>query len=160
MSNAVVRRRCSAVEAGAVAPKRKRLPRLSFGNHGGGCCGMSHLLGFDETTKAHWSYCSDSYGKTPEERIENYKEDLKLELLDLVLTKSKRPSGCVEVVLTDSQVIQDNFEHHKNLLAAGFTRVTRFYNSNSGNYCNIYHQPYGQPDKVSRRDPLAYFKPE
>ena len=130
---------------------KKRTPRvrLNFSNHGGGCCGMSHLSSFGATLTGNWYTHIDG----GERRLE-YVEDVANDLVKLVRTRSQRRTGCAEVVLTDDQMTQDDYLWHKALLKAGFVRVTRFLNSNSDNYCNIYHGPYGQP-KAVRADPLV-----
>lgn len=87
--------------------------------HGGGCCGINHIYGFNAQSRS-WTF------KLLKEAIRQRKDE--------------RRSGLMEVVLTDAQAITyDEF-----LTQQKFYRVARFLNSNSGNYCNVYHLRTGQ----------------
>lgn len=46
--------------------------------------------------------------------------------------------GLTEIVLTDGQIVLLN-DRAYTYLKSKYRLVTRFFNSNSGNYCNIFH---------------------
>lgn len=104
--------------------------------HGGQCCGMDHISGFEE--------CN-----------EDNKNELQRKIDEI---KRHRPGGCIECVLIDQQLsgeprqerIYGGMQHNvggwgPHLHALGFRLVHRFRNSNHGNWCNVFHLAYGQP---------------
>jgi len=84
-------------------------------NHGGRCCGVTHIAGIG--SGPYW----DGKSKT------------------FLSSFSFSRSHLYEIVLTDHQM-----EHLPKTLAKmkqlKFKRVSRFLNSNSGNYCNVFHK--------------------
>jgi hypothetical protein len=70
-------------------------------------------------------------------------------------------SGLIEATLTDQQasekpMAKDPDNWHQILLKEGFRRVSRFKNSNTGNYINVYHLTVGQPRGRNRKaDPFG-----
>jgi hypothetical protein len=114
---------------------KKHNPLLEGGlydnEHGGGCCGMTHLSEFPEI----------------EDMLdEDYRIPTVKERSDFI--RSSISSGghkhCYEIVLTDSQL-----KYWRSAVRmAGFRRVNRFLNSNSGNYCNVFHLTTNQPQKA------------
>lgn len=91
---------------------------LSAG-HGGECCGINHIYGFYRQSK---------------------NQTLRLLKDNIYQRKKERSSGLIEVVLTDAQAIK----YDESLIRHKFFRINRFLNSNSGNYCNVYHLRTGQ----------------
>lgn len=81
--------------------------------HGGECCGMSHIYDMGETKET-------------------------LRVVDRTL-RDLPTNHLVEIVLTDRQ-IKRNKSIPKGLKKRGFKLVSRFYNDNSGNYCNVLHR--------------------
>lgn len=105
---------------------------LSQSDHGGGCCGISHVSGFRSTFS------------TTKEGQHLLEEDVDLllkcledsELFDKLFDSAHY--HLIEIVLTDEQ-IEDRKELVKKLKKAGFKLVSRFLNGNSGNFCNVLH---------------------
>jgi hypothetical protein len=98
--------------------------------HGGCCCGMAHLFNFDS-----------------DEKPDQIDEERFLRSLERAKEEGGMIRGCVEVVLVDGQmpIFATMLRRH------GFKRVNRFLNANSGNYCNVLHLNYGQPDVPDRK---------
>lgn len=84
-------------------------------SHGGSCCGMRHLAGFN--------------AQDNEETIRT------------ALASAWVPRGVlVEAVLTNAQCNQNHLRHIPEALQRiGFKLVSRFKNPNSGNICNVFH---------------------
>lgn len=92
------------------------------GSHGGECCGITNIYNFPV-----------------------YSEEARLDVERQINSICRnRPSGLIEIVLIDRQLgpaggwaaaIED----------FGFVLVSRFLNSNHGNWCNVFHLKYGQP---------------
>lgn len=111
-------------------------------NHGGGCCGMKHIHGFAAYTLEQ-------------------KRQL-IDFIDEVTEEDDDKQGCLEVVLTDYQMMTgagyppgrerggDNalsFTYYgwaPHMAELGFKLVARFQNSNHGNWCNVLHLHYNQ----------------
>lgn len=104
--------------------------------HGGGCCGMTHIRDFYTSVSFDMKRLATCINTTLDElRADNGIDD-------------DKPFGHLfEVVLTDQQM-QTYSEAMKE---KGFRLVNRFYNANSGNYCNILHLAVHQPRGKSRR---------
>ena len=122
---------------------------LERAEHGGGCCGVEHIYDFSHSPNA---------------------EVVASALTGIVSDRTCDCGECSEVaafmaeaVLTDYQAFTKhaNFTPstwHEVMLSVGFKRVTRFLNSNSGNYCNVYHYCGGQPRGRNRTpDPAGEF---
>lgn len=78
--------------------------------HGGGCCGRRHIYGFD--------------------RPGNFQEHH-----DAIQRRhGDRTNLVTEIVLTDDQMRRNRAR----IEAAGYRRVARWRNSNSGNFCNMF----------------------
>jgi len=82
--------------------------------HGGACCGVTHIAGFN--------------------RLSNDDK----ELIAKAVRDSRNRGHMYEVILTDSQIICQP-AIAKLLKDSGFKLVSRFFNANSGNYCNVLH---------------------
>ena len=92
--------------------------------HGGGCCGVRHLCGFNTQTT----------NVKVDGKIETVPIPASLSRLDELLASA--PKGrLVEAVLTDNQATIWNLA----LRERKFVLITRFRNANSGNNCNVYH---------------------
>lgn len=134
-------------------------------SHGGHCCGISTLWGFEEgpdtKIREHKAVKKDSpvpynyvkcldIGKRYNHPKQTYKE--RAERL-IEVTIAERPRGLIEAVLTSGKY---NFDtRHYNpvrqidvwgpvLEKMGFVPVTTFRNSNSGCDVTVYHYAYGQ----------------
>lgn len=121
---------------------------LSVNEHGGGCCGVTHLHGFPtqitSESKRVKKDCVDLILAGISEALEyNYGHafDAAAEDDDDDIDDDKRAevkaawTACIEVVITDDQ----KKLWHEPLLLTGFELMTSFKNRNSGNVCNIYH---------------------
>lgn len=92
--------------------------------HGGGCCGMTHISDFPSIVDA-----------------ENKKDRAAMiDAFDEALNDvGTNLSHCIEVVLIDDQLREGWL---RIIQKRGFKRVSRFRNSNSNNVCNVFHR-YG-----------------
>lgn len=89
-------------------------------SHGGFCCGMRHLAGFNSR---------------------DTEESIREEVRKAMAARA----GVVEVVLTNRQCREARTQHIPEILQrVGFKLVSRFKNPNSGNICNVFH--YNQKD--------------
>jgi len=131
---------------------------LTMHCHGGKCCGISHIQGFQGNPK-YSSYeqvtvlrkdanVADSercmnpgtnlyYGPLPSETNE------KRFLRYLKFIKKLQPKGLVEVTLVSYQ----KKDWDEILTREGFKIVTEFLNSNSGNTVSVYHLVYPEKKK-------------
>jgi hypothetical protein len=119
--------------------------------HGGACCGIKHIWNFPHSpmdfvnakTGSNKVYRNEastySRGDAPfyngAAPSEPASKRLK-RVIDHVI--ESRPSGLIEITLTDYQKIQWN----NYVTELGFKVVTRFYNSNSKSFVNVYHLVY------------------
>ena len=122
---------------------------LNTEEHGGGCCGIRHISGFDNVTAGSAVTALASAIANCMHHYDAYYED------------GKVAKGMLEIVIIDEQAIREidvdgrKMRWHDYLLSTGWQRVTRFQNSNSSNYCNVYHLSFGQPRGRNRKaDPL------
>ena len=96
--------------------------------HGGECCGVTHILGFHENNGFY------GYPTTPEGLVALIRDDL--EDGDYDYDPDHPLMGHLfEAILTDRQPAK----YHKMLTDYGFKEVNAFKNSNSGNVCRVYH---------------------
>ena len=93
----------------------------SQNRHGGLCCGIQHLYGFED-----WEY------KTLNKSISTFKREFRNQLR---ADQQRHGSICYEVVLTEHQ----SYKLHKMVQDLNFKEVTRFRNANSRNICVVYH---------------------
>jgi hypothetical protein len=122
--------------------------------HGGECCGVKHISGFfscpdqtarekdesarrnhdkmGDTVRSDWNFCWESLP------TQTYKERL-VAYIDFL--KRVRPSGAVELTLTDYQLGMYGWKPV--LEELGFKQVVSFWNSNSGNNVFVYYLVYG-----------------
>ena len=97
-------------------------------NHGGECCGISHVMDF----------CIN-----PTDSDFKYNLDMIKELQEESVNKENGTGVMLEVVLADFQFKLWRPE----LLKLGFKEVTRFVNDNSNNTCAVFHYVH----QVARR---------
>lgn len=97
------------------------MPNISA--HGGGCCGVSHIRGFNYFNENH--------------TVEFIRRELS-RCFDGVSPRRGNPNRLAEVILTDNQLSFRNLPIA--LAKEGFVLVNRFRNSNSGNVCNVFHK--------------------
>ena len=134
-------------------------------SHGGHCCGISTLWGFDEgpDTKIEkhkvvkkdemvpYDYvkCRD-IGKSYTHPKQTY-EERAARLIEVTI--GERPKGLIEAVLTSGKYNYDRKTYNPVrqidvwgpvLEKMGFVPVTTFRNSNSGCDVTVYHYAYGQ----------------
>ena len=81
--------------------------------HGGDCCGLKHLAGFPTTVT---------------------EEGLLEQTIDAAEYEMESGRSAVEIVLTDKQLKT----HHKVIKKVGYQFCGRWFNPNSGNYCNMF----------------------
>jgi hypothetical protein len=107
---------------------------LTITDHGGGCCGITHLSGFGSYT--------DKYLKDQKLNRRNMIAEAVMEICakeygtddDVSSSTFMKHRHCVEVVLSERQVE----EWDKPLRLEGFAPVFSFENANSGNVCFVY----------------------
>lgn len=120
---------------------------LNYTQHGGGCCGIYHLYGFDEVD------LDDPWGEpkgteiTFSDKIEviNY-------YLNIITADHGAPYGsekhlCIEVVLANFQWK----EWERAIQRCGFKKKLEFLNSNSQNQCRIYLLAVNQSKPVKQK---------
>jgi hypothetical protein len=114
---------------------------MFYQEHGGECCGIIHIHDFGHLTNSDGARSrgenrltsiidrslNECYGyRWDEEDDWNKNKKIWNTLFEVVLTDLQLKSGWAEV-----------------LKKVGFRKTTRFYNSNSGNHCTIFHyQPH------------------
>lgn len=129
---------------------------MYIANHGGMCCGIKHIFQMGTSPNAVDSRIEQSTAKRPNTRDVSYipaessdnfyhldaPSETKLERLKRYINflSERRPSHIVEVVISESKW------EHQNQIAwmpvleeLGFKKVSRAFNSNSGNTVHIYH---------------------
>lgn len=114
--------------------------------HGGGCCGIYHISGFDNDPATRWPASTITnplmVGSNDPRRIIELREGTYREVLNILCTcwdQNPRYPGeggrrILEAHLVDAQIRL----WHPVLLANGFKKVVRYYNRNSGNHVNMY----------------------
>lgn len=102
-------------------------------NHGGHCCGVSHMYGFDYDPNGHYTGMSRAAGGDPRHTGE---AQFKLAVQNC---RNSRAAGMIEIVLKRSQENQ----WKKIITEAGFEKVAEFTNSNTNNKLRVYHYYYG-----------------
>lgn len=120
-------------------------------DHGGGCCGMSHIMSF------HGDRFTDEHIRSEMMQIiERLKEDNEIndevwdEEADEYVTRDepfpwdgREFNHAFEAVLTDQQMQK----YAPIMKKVGFTLLYRWLNDNSGNYCNLLvWSPMGSTD--------------
>lgn len=90
--------------------------------HGGECCGITHVSNFD------------TYSEPTADELKAAAEEFQRD------HGGASRDHMYEAVLTDNQLSWKDGFWRKQLKKAGFKKVTRFRNSNSGNYCNVFHK--------------------
>lgn len=104
------------------------------------CCGITHIYNF-----APYGNSADNFIKEMQKIFDEQKDP-----------EEGCPSGLFTVVLTDQQMDQETNLGKKAvecLKKFRFVRVDRFYNFDSGNYCNVFHKKYGQPNPLKAPKP-------
>lgn len=133
---------------------------MSLKGHGGQCCGIRHIYNLgaspkeacinNKNVKEAIDWCNSKYYYEVSEEFVSFSTFVKTtecktngELFNTMLDQvfEEQESGCIEVVVSEEQEPWFKF-----LEKAGFKRVSEFGNSNSGNYCYVYHLYYGQED--------------
>jgi hypothetical protein len=112
-------------------------------DHGGGCCGITHLWSFAVDPNTRWNQGHGTY----------------LDRLDAKIAEHNELRGghrILEVVLNDNQY--PNW--HDRLVDRGFVMVTEFRNSNSGHVCRIYHYYSGDGGRFVCTHPETQIVPE
>lgn len=133
-------------------------------SHGGHCCGISTLWGFDEypNTKIE-EHKAVEVGPFPYDYVkcrdigkiynlpEQTHEERAARLIEVTI--GERPKGLIEAVLTSGKYNydEDSYKPVRQidvwgpvLEKMGFVPVTTFRNSNSGCDVTVYHYAYGQ----------------
>lgn len=134
-------------------------------SHGGHCCGISTLWGFDEgpDTKIEEHKVAKKDEPFPYDYVkcrdigkiynlpEQTHEERAARLIELTI--AERPKGLIEAVLTSGKYNYDESRYNPVrqidvwgpiLEKMGFVPVTTFRNSNSGCDVTVYHYAYGQ----------------
>lgn len=113
--------------------------------HGGRCCGVSHLFGFGQRP------LNEVGPNGPNNTVARLDEELELFRTwegerDYENEEERIRAGLVEVILTDAQMVA----WAPILKERRFRLVTRFFNSNSGNHCNVLHKTFGNTTGANR----------
>lgn len=112
-------------------------------SHGGHCCGMSHIWGFnvaiDKATKDLMETITQRVSEIEERARENYEYDEDEEDVNWTVF-----GHCIEIVLTDSQMLYSGWAPV--LKKKGFKLCDRWFNDNSGNYCNLLTYKTKEPE--------------
>lgn len=125
---------------------------MDWNEHGGECCGVSHVLNFPyRADRAELDrYVKRAIEATEEPARENVEEDLKAYRENPEYWGELRPhtirgkfGHLIEVCLTDDQMA----EWASTLKEYGFRLGPRWLNDNSGNYCNLLTYQTKQPSK-------------
>ena len=110
---------------------------MEVSDHGGECCGVSHIFGFGSRPSNYSDSCNDPSCCPPR------KDQLtKLQKLDDIISKANRdyPKGRLyEVALT----VDQTEAWHDPLTERGFFLGPRFLNQNSGNAVQMYYYRTG-----------------
>ena len=127
-------------------------------SHGGHCCGISTLWGFDEApdTKIgeHKAVCPGLFRNDIGESYNHPEQTYEERAARLIeVTVAERPKGLIEAVLTSGKYNYDRKTYNPVrqidvwgpvLEKMGFVPVTTFRNSNSDCDVTVYHYAYGQ----------------
>jgi hypothetical protein len=113
---------------------------MNIDEHGGGCCGMMHIYAFENGPRPYLLRLLDTQMRDWVE--ENYASAAGEKTFNVLL----------EAVLTDDQMANG---WAPELKQRGWKLVTRFFNSNSGNYCNVLHYTPHEP-RGRNRTPRPY----
>lgn len=123
--------------------------------HGGKCCGIKTIHGFDNLPSNKVSpkrkyklKHNDRYGHNVSSAYNFYHKERPLETYEerldayIAWLKQVRPAGMIEVTLTKFQV--SYYKWGPALERRGFKKACQFKNSNSGNVVCVFHLIYGQ----------------
>lgn len=110
--------------------------------HGGACCGMTHVYGFPhipskQALNVMLQIISDRVYFLEGEKADYYYEN-NIEIPWKIF------GHCIEVVLTDSQMANQGWAPL--LKGKGFKLCDRWFNDNSGNYCNLLTYKTKEPE--------------
>lgn len=100
---------------------------LNISSHGGYCCGMRHIYRFSPVLPD---------GAVLTEEV--LRSALETAINRLMVPQKKGFNLLMEVVLNDTQLVEQKCLAPI-LKEFGFKLVTRFLNSNSGSWCNVFH---------------------
>jgi hypothetical protein len=123
---------------------------VALAGHGGGCCGMRHIYGFDGSPESK-TYVRNAIGvmaRNGSTLLEKF-DSLIHEIDSIVAAANRsRQSKTIEVILTRGQLAA--YPGWLPVLKErGFKLVNRFTNT-SGSICNVFHRT---PSEV--KEPLA-----
>lgn len=130
--------------------------------HGGECCGIVHLIGFGNVSQDETcfhglvdGFVAEQYDHAFEyqdrEEWENYGGDE--ESWAAYKRKQETFNALLEATLTDNQMRS----WAPILKKKGFRLVSRFLNSNSGNWVNVLHfQPHARRGRNAVKRPFKY----
>ena len=110
-------------------------------NHGGYCCGMSHVWDFKTATDKSIEELMNTIADRVDPIEENARENYDYEEEDVPWTIF---GHCIEIVLTDSQMLHSGWAPV--LKEKGFKLCDRWFNDNSGNYCNLLTYKTKEPE--------------
>jgi len=115
-----------------------------FDEHGGGCCGISHVYWFPEDVNETW------LNQQMTDAIEEVEDLATAQVERGGLTAWKGKFGhAIEVCLTDDQMVV----WAVTLKKKGFKLGLRWLNNNSGNYCNLLSWA---PKKAHKKRPYKW----
>lgn len=117
---------------------------MDWNEHGGECCGASHVYGFDfRADKDRLRHAIESTINSTEQPHIYENEMCREEGEPLSNPYRGRFGHLIEVVLTDEQMM----EWASTLKEYGFRLGPRWLNDNSGNYCNLLTYQTKKPSK-------------
>lgn len=122
---------------------------MNWDEHGGGCCGMTHVYGFDNRPNEKLLNKLDKILANYTGRYSDSADGCDCEFCVKERERMKTFNALLEAVLVDEQM----FTWAPELRKRGFRLVNRFFNSNSGNYCNVLHFTPHEPRGKNRKAP-------
>ena len=117
---------------------------MSYYEHGGNCCGISHIFNFPHDADEAW------LNRQIFKAIEEIESDNQWSVDEGTRTRWKGKFGhAIEVCLTDDQMMV----WAETLKKKGFRLGLRWLNDNSGNYCNLLSWA---PKRASKKRPYKW----
>lgn len=120
---------------------------MEYNEHGGCCCGMSHIYSFphaeDKGINALGNLIKEGIEEIEESRLRSLKEEGDEDGEEVLDAPWKVFGHLIEVVLTDWQMSSG---WSSVLKEKGFKLGPRWFNDNSGNYCNLLTYQTKEPE--------------
>lgn len=115
---------------------------IKFKDHGGDCCGITHIYNFSDDGCYYSTKSLEAEWKQVVDYLENRYGDMHC-----------GGTHVFEIVLTDEQLNMNNKFFKKKLEEKGFQLVNSFVNANTDNKVNIFHY---SPEEKDHDDDYDY----